>query len=66
MQVGGLLLEQTVIVAPGVGIVAEFEVAQGEVVEALAAALGGGAKDFGEEDNAEVLVVAAGRFDEAL
>lgn len=52
LEVGGLLLEEEVVVAAGLGVVAEPEVAQGEVVEALAAALGGGAEDLGEEDDA--------------
>lgn len=66
LQVRGLLLEQQVVVPPGLGVVAQLEVAQGQVVEALAAALGRGAEDLGEEDDAEVLVLAAGRFYEAL
>ena len=37
-----------------------------EVVEALAAALGGEAEDVGEETDAELLVVAGVGLDEAL
>lgn len=58
LEVGGLLLEEEVVVAAGLAVVAELVVAEGEVVEALAAALGGDAEDVGEEADAELLVVA--------
>lgn len=52
LQVGGLLVEQEVVVPPGLGVVCELVVAEGEVVEAFAAALGGEAEDVGEETDA--------------
>lgn len=45
LQVGGLLLDEELVVAASLGVVAELVVAEGEVVEALAAALGGEAED---------------------
>lgn len=62
LQVRGLLLQQEVIVSASLGVVAQLEVAEGEVVEALAAALGGRPEDLGEEDDAELLVVSAVGF----
>lgn len=58
LEVGGLLVEEEVVVAAGLAVVSELVVAEGEVVEALAAALGGDAEDVGEEADAELLVVA--------
>lgn len=58
LEVGGLLVEEEVVVAAGLAVVAELVVAEGEVVEAFAAALGGDAEDVGEEADAELLVVA--------
>lgn len=58
LQVGGLLVEQQVVVAAGLAVVAQLVVAEGEVVEALAAALGRDAEDVGQEADAELLVVA--------
>lgn len=66
LQVGGLLVEEQVVVAAGLAVVAELVVAEGEVVQALAAALGGDAKDFGQEADAELLVAAVVGLDEAL
>lgn len=66
LKVGGLLLEEEVVVAAGLSVVAELVAAEGEVVEAFAAALGGEAEDLGEEADAELLVVAVGGLDEAL
>jgi hypothetical protein len=66
LEVGGLALEEQVIVAAGLGVAAELIVAESEVVEALAAALGGQAEDLGEEADAELLVVAVVGFYEAL
>ena len=48
LEVGGLALEEEVVVAAGLGVVAELVVAEGEVVEAFAAALGGDAEDIRE------------------
>lgn len=58
LKVGGLLVEEQVVVATGLAVVAELVVAQGEVVEAFATAFGGDAEDVGEEADAELLVVA--------
>lgn len=58
LEVGGLLVEEQVVVAAGLAVVAELVVTKGEVVEAFAAALGGDAEDVGEETDAELLVVA--------
>lgn len=66
LQVCGLLVEEELVVAAGFGVVAELVVAEGEVVEALAAAFGGGAEDVGEEADAELLVAAVCGLDEAL
>ena len=66
LEVGGLAVEEEVVVAAGLAVVTELVVAQGEVVEAFAAALGGEAEDVGEETDAELLVVAAVGLDEAL
>lgn len=66
LQVGGLLVEEQVVVAAGLAVVAELVIAEGEVVQALAAALGGDAKDFGQEADAELLVAAVRGLDEAL
>lgn len=52
LQVRGLLLEEEIVIAAGLAVVAELVVAEGEVVEALAAALGGDAEDLGEEADA--------------
>lgn len=59
LQVGRLLLEQEVVVPPSLGVVAQLEVTECQVVEALAAAFGRDAEDLGEEDDAKLLVVAA-------
>lgn len=56
LEVGRLLIEEQVVVPAGLGVVAELVVSEGEVVEALATALGGGAEDVGEEADAELLV----------
>lgn len=66
LEVGGLLVDEEVVVAAGLAVVAELVVAEGEVVEALAAALGGDAEDFGQEADAELLVAAVVGLDEAL
>lgn len=66
LKVGGLLVEEEVVVAAGLAVVAQLVVAEGEVVEALAAALGAEAEDFGEKAHAELLVLALVGFDEAL
>lgn len=66
LQVGGLLVDEEVVVPAGLAVVAELVVAEGEVVEALAAALGREAEDVGEEADAELLVAALVGFDEAL
>lgn len=58
LEVGRLLVEEEVVVAAGLAVVAELVVAEGEVVEAFAAALGGDAEDVGEEADTELLVVA--------
>lgn len=58
LEVSGLLVDEQVVVAAGLAVVAELVVAEGEVVEAFAAALGGDAEDVGEEADAELLVVA--------
>lgn len=52
LEVGGLLVDEKVVVATGLAVVAELVVAEGEVVEALAAALGREAEDLREEANA--------------
>jgi hypothetical protein len=66
LEVGGLLVEKEVVVAAGLAVVAELIVAEGEVVEAFAAAFGGEAEDFGEEADAELLIVAVIGLYEAL
>lgn len=66
LEVGGLLVEEEVVVAACLAVVAELVVAEGEVVEALAAALGGDAEDVREETDAELLVGADVGLDEAL
>ncbi|KAH6607824.1 hypothetical protein Trco_004137 [Trichoderma cornu-damae] len=58
LEVGGFFVEEEVVVAAGLAVVAQLVVAEGEVVEAFAAALGGDAEDVGEEADAELLVVA--------
>lgn len=66
LEVGGLLVEEEVVVAACLAVVAELVVAEGEVVEALAAALGGDAEDVREEADAELLIGADVGLDEAL
>lgn len=66
LQVCGLLFQQQVVVPPCLCVVAQFEVTQGQIVQAFAAALGRGAEDFGEEDDAELLIVAASGFYKTL
>lgn len=66
LEVGRLLVEEEVVVAASLAVVAELVVAEGEVVQALAAALGGEAEDLGEETDAELLVLALVGLDEAL
>lgn len=66
MKIRGLLVEEQVIVAASFGVVAELVVAESEVVEAFAAAFGGGAEDVGEEADTELLVCAGVGFYEAL
>lgn len=58
LEVGRLLVEEEVVVAASLAVVAELVVPEGEVVQALAAALGGEAEDLGEETDAELLVLA--------
>jgi hypothetical protein len=65
LEVGGFLVKEKVVVAAGLAVVAELVAPQGEVVKALAAALGGESEDFGQETDAELLVVALCRLDEA-
>jgi hypothetical protein len=62
LEISGLFIKEEVVVAAGLGVVGEFVVAEGEVVEAFAAALGGEAEDFGKETNAELLVGAVVGF----
>lgn len=52
LEVSGFLFQQEIVVAAGLAVVSELVVAEGEVEEALAAALGGDAEDFGEEADA--------------
>lgn len=66
LQVRRLRLEELVVVPPRLGVVAQLVVAEGQVVEALAAAFRGGTEDLGEELDAELLVVAGVGLDEAL
>lgn len=66
LEVGGLLVEEQVVVAAGLAVVAELVVAEGEVVEALAAALRGDAEDFGQQLDAELLLAAVRGLDETL
>ncbi|KAI6757470.1 hypothetical protein HG531_003295 [Fusarium graminearum] len=58
LKVGGLLVEQEVVVASSFAVVAELVVAEGEVVEAFSAALRGDAEDIREQADAELLVVS--------
>ena len=66
LQVGGLEVQQRLVEAAGLAVVAELVVAKSDIVQALAAAFGRLAVDFGEEADAELLLIAVGRFDEAL
>ena len=66
LQVLRLEVQQQLVVAAGFGVGPEFVVAEGEVVEAFAAALRRVAEDVAEEEQALLLVRAGGGFDEAL
>ena len=66
LQVGGFAVEEHVVVAAGLGIAAQLVVAEGEVVQALAPALGRDAEDVGEEADAELLFAAVRGLDETL
>lgn len=63
LQISLFQFQQTVIVAFRFGVIAELVVAQGEVVEAFATAVGGGTEDVGEEADAFLLVGTGGGFD---
>jgi hypothetical protein len=66
LQVRGLQLEQQLVVSAGLCVVAELVVAEGEVVEAFAAAFARRAEDVGQEAHAFLLVGAVCGFDQAL
>jgi hypothetical protein len=66
LQVGGLLVEQEVVVAAGFAVVAELVVAEGEVVEAFPTALWGDTEDIREQADAELLVISLVGLDETL
>lgn len=66
LEVGRLLVQQQVVVSSGVGVVAELVVPQRQVVQALAAALRRYPEDLRQQADAQLLVAARGRLDEAL
>jgi hypothetical protein len=52
LKVRGFLIEEEIVVTTSFCVVSELVVTEGEVVEAFAAALGGGAEDVREETDA--------------
>lgn len=63
LHVRRFLVQEQVVVAPGLAVVAELEVSESKVVETFSATFGGGAEDFREETDAFLLVVASVGFD---
>lgn len=66
LQIVLLQIEQQLVVASGLGVIAQLVVAEGEVVEAFAAAVGRGAEDFGEQAHAFLLLGALCGFNQTL
>lgn len=66
LQICWLKFEQQLVVPPGLRIVAEFVVSQGEVVETLATTLTRPPEDIGQEAHAFLLVGTVVRLDQAL
>ena len=65
LQVPLLELQKTIVVPPSLGVVSELVVPEGEIVQALAPAVGALSEDVGEELDAELLLVALVGFDQA-
>jgi len=63
LHVRRFLVQEQVIVASGLAVVAELEVSESKVVETFSATFRGGAEDFREETDAFLLVVASVGFD---
>lgn len=61
-----LQIQQQLVVAPRLGIVAQLVVPEREIVEALSPPLRRVAEDFAEQPDAGLLVGARRRLDEAL
>jgi hypothetical protein len=63
LQIPRLQIQQQVVIPPRLGVVAQLVVAQREIVQTLASAVGAGAEDLGEELYAVLLLRAGGGFD---